>query len=220
MTTLKYMFLILSNLSNFITVLKYPFYCHRRMFGYSLGCHRVSYPASLFHTICQPQINHSKRRQAHYIISEISDFDMTDILPEGILNIRHHLLCNEFSIFCVILHQNFHNKDYMIHEHGNRRIVILIKLSSLAAPKVVIFATFGEASDKKKKSVTFPFQWVRMKYTVCAVSSSSSRFFTFVEFGLTIDTSYLSHILTAPCCVTWWICTLAFMYYDMEKVKI
>ena len=43
--------------------------------------------------------------------------------------------------------------------HWNENVVILMKSSSLAAPKVVILTTFGAASDEDfVKMKTFPFQ--------------------------------------------------------------
>ena len=45
-------------------------------------------------------------------------------------------------------------------EHWNENVIILMKFSSLAAPKVVKMTTFSAASDENfVKMMTFPFQW-------------------------------------------------------------
>ena len=49
-------------------------------------------------------------------------------------------------------------------KHWNENVIILMKVSSLAAPKVVILTTFGAASDEDFiKMKTFSFQWIWMK---------------------------------------------------------
>ena len=54
----------------------------------------------------------------------------------------------------------YHLHGWHRSQHWNENVVILMKFSSLAAPKVVILTTFGAASDEDfVKMKTFPFQW-------------------------------------------------------------
>ena len=72
-------------------------------------------------------------------------------------------VCNVFSIksslFCPWIHCHSCNK--MDNTHWNENVIILMVVSSLAAPKVVILTTFGAASDEDFiKMKTFSFQCI------------------------------------------------------------
>ena len=59
--------------------------------------------------------------------------------------------------FNMICSEKFH--------HWNENVIILMKVSSLAAPKVVILTTFGAASDEDFiKMKTFSFQWLTVNH--------------------------------------------------------
>ena len=56
-------------------------------------------------------------------------------------------------------------KDMSMCHHWNENVIILMKFSSLAAPKVVILTTFGAASDEDFiKMKTFSFQCTELPF--------------------------------------------------------
>ena len=55
----------------------------------------------------------------------------------------------------------------LLWHHWNENVIILMKFSSLAAPKVVKMTTFSAASDENfVKMMTFPFQWWNQSYAL------------------------------------------------------
>ena len=65
------------------------------------------------------------------------------------------------QISAPILAQFLHAIPSLQDQHWNENVFILMKSSSLAAPKVVKMTTFGAASDETFiKMMTFSFQWI------------------------------------------------------------
>ena len=74
--------------------------------------------------------------------------------------LKVHCACMEYNGSILDPLNCDHTPISLENQHWNENVIILMKVSSLAAPKVVILTTFGAASDEDFiKMKTFSFQW-------------------------------------------------------------
>ena len=94
------------------------------------------------------------------------------------------------NLECTSLDELLNIHHWMIH--WNENVFILMKVSSLAAPKVVILTTFGAASDEDFiKMKTFSFQCI----ILAIVTQGDKHYLTSAKDGFIMDSAtyiYLS----------------------------